>query len=187
MTCLPSVFSVLCSPLSSSHSYCTIICTNHIVICKASQVALVVKNPPAKAWGVRDTSSTPELGRFPGGGIGNPLQCFQTEKHGGLQSTGLQRVRHNWSDLAHMQFLPPFFWIRSFLAFESELCILISQQRPFRHHHVALGQALAECWGRTWAVSSLPLPRTERSCQLCHPVLPPPDLSHSRPGAPLLV
>ena len=39
----------------------------------ASQVALVVKNLPANAGDVRD-SSIPGLGRSPGGGHGNPLQ-----------------------------------------------------------------------------------------------------------------
>ena len=32
---------------------------------KASQVALVVKNPPAKAGDVREVGSIPGLGRFP--------------------------------------------------------------------------------------------------------------------------
>ena len=41
---------------------------------KGSQVALVVKNPPASARNVRDTGSIPVLGRSPGGGHGNPLQ-----------------------------------------------------------------------------------------------------------------
>ena len=39
-----------------------------------SQVALVVKNLPASAEGVRDGGSIPGLGRSPGGGHGNPLQ-----------------------------------------------------------------------------------------------------------------
>ena len=39
-----------------------------------SQVALVVKNLPASAGGVRDGGSIPGLGRSPGGGHGNPLQ-----------------------------------------------------------------------------------------------------------------
>jgi len=34
----------------------------------------VVKNPPFKAGDVRDSSSTPGMGRSPGGGHGNPLQ-----------------------------------------------------------------------------------------------------------------
>ena len=36
-------------------------------------VALLVKIPPANAGDVRDAGSVPELGRFPGGGHGNPL------------------------------------------------------------------------------------------------------------------
>ena len=37
----------------------------------ASQVALVVKNPPANAGDLRDMSGIPGLGRSPGGGHGN--------------------------------------------------------------------------------------------------------------------
>ena len=40
----------------------------------ASQVVLVVKNPPANAGDVRNMSSIPRLRRSPGGGHGNPLQ-----------------------------------------------------------------------------------------------------------------
>ena len=39
----------------------------------ASQVALVVKNPPAKAGDVRDASLIPGSGRSPGEGNENPL------------------------------------------------------------------------------------------------------------------
>ena len=40
----------------------------------ALQVALVVKNLPANAGDIRDTSLIPESGRSPAGGHGNPLQ-----------------------------------------------------------------------------------------------------------------
>ena len=40
----------------------------------ASQVALVVKNPLANAGDRRDLGLIPELGSFPRGGHGNPLQ-----------------------------------------------------------------------------------------------------------------
>ena len=40
----------------------------------ASQVALVVKNPPANAGDIRDMGSIPRLGRSPKGGHSNPLQ-----------------------------------------------------------------------------------------------------------------
>ena len=65
------------------------------------QVALVVKNPPAKAGDVRDTGSIPGLERSPGGGHDKPTPVFLawripwTEDHGGLQSIGSQKVRHN--------------------------------------------------------------------------------------------
>ena len=40
----------------------------------ASQVALVVKNPPANTGDIRVMGLIPESGRSPGGGNGNPLQ-----------------------------------------------------------------------------------------------------------------
>ena len=48
------------------------------------QVALVVKNLPAVAADLRDVGSIPGLGRFPGGGYGNPLQdsCLSEGSHG---------------------------------------------------------------------------------------------------------
>ena len=42
----------------------------------ASQVALAVKNLPAKAGDIRDSGWIPGLGRFPGGGHGNPLKSY---------------------------------------------------------------------------------------------------------------
>ena len=41
---------------------------------RASQVALVVKNPLANAGDMRHVGLTPGLGRAPGGGHSNPLQ-----------------------------------------------------------------------------------------------------------------
>ena len=46
----------------------------------ASQVALVVKYPPANVGDIRDMGSIPGLGRSPGGGHGNPL--LPGESHG---------------------------------------------------------------------------------------------------------
>ena len=47
---------------------------------RASQVVLVVKNPPADAGDTRDAGLIPRSGRSPGGGNGNPLQysCLET-------------------------------------------------------------------------------------------------------------
>ena len=60
----------------------------------------MLKNLPANAGDIRDAGSIPGLGRFPGGGHGNPLQysCLEnpwTEEPGGLQSIGLKKFRHN--------------------------------------------------------------------------------------------
>ena len=72
------------------------------------QVALVVKNPPAKAGDIREAGSVgsiPGSGRHPGGRSDNPLQYFcwripWAEEPGRLQSTGLFKESNNWSDLA---------------------------------------------------------------------------------------
>ena len=48
-------------------------------ICGASQVALMVKNLPTDAGDLRDAGSVPGLGRSPGRGCGNPLQCSGLE------------------------------------------------------------------------------------------------------------
>ena len=52
---------------------------------KASQVALVVKNPPANAGDIRDPGSIAGSGRRPGGGHGNPFQypCLENPKDRG--------------------------------------------------------------------------------------------------------
>ena len=71
----------------------------------ASQVALVVKNLPANVGDIRDMGSIPGSGRSPGGRCSNPLQ-YSCLDRGAWQATGplgLQRVRYNWSDLAHSQ------------------------------------------------------------------------------------
>ena len=50
---------------------------------QASQVALVVKNPPAKAGDITDWGSIPGSGRSPGVGNGHPLHCSCLENpHG---------------------------------------------------------------------------------------------------------
>ena len=68
---------------------------------EASQVALVVKNPPANAG---DSGSIPGSGRYPGGGRGHPLQYSCLEKpmdRGDWQAT-LHRVTE--SDTAEVTY-----------------------------------------------------------------------------------
>ena len=44
-----------------------------------SQVALVVKNPPANAGRCEICGLDPKVRKIPGGGHGNPLQCSSLE------------------------------------------------------------------------------------------------------------
>ena len=60
----------------------------------------------ASACNAGDLGSIPGSGRSPGEGNGNPLQysCLENpmdRRAYGLQSTGSQRVGHDWSDSAH--------------------------------------------------------------------------------------
>ena len=73
------------SEVVSSHTHMTPlleqlkICDSYVEVW-SSQVALVVKNPPANTGGIGDVRSVPGLGRSPGGGLGNPLQYSCLEK-----------------------------------------------------------------------------------------------------------
>ena len=49
-------------------------------------MALVVKNRPANAGGIRDAGLIPVLGRSPGAGCGNPLQYSCLENRMDLRS-----------------------------------------------------------------------------------------------------
>ena len=68
---------------------------------EASQVALVVKNPPANAGDVRDLGLIPGLGRFPGGGHDKPLQysCLENPLDRGAWWTIVHRVAWSIVDL----------------------------------------------------------------------------------------
>ena len=71
------------------------------MICRVSQVALVVKNPPTSAGGVRDVGLNPRLGRTLGGGQGNPLQysCLENPVDRGAQWPTVHRFARNWTRL----------------------------------------------------------------------------------------
>ena len=77
-----------------------------LLLMGASQVMLVIKNLPANAG---DADSIPGSGRSLEEGMVTHSSVLArripwTEEPGRLQSMGLHRVRHNWSDLAHMYY-----------------------------------------------------------------------------------
>ena len=65
----------------------------------ASQVALVVKDPPANAGDIREISLIPGLGRSPGGGHGTPLQysCLDNPMDRGAWWATFHGVAKNWT------------------------------------------------------------------------------------------
>ena len=72
-----------------------------VLIPRASQVALLVKNPPDNAGDMRDTDSIPGLGRYPGEGHGNPLQysCIQNHMDRGARRAPVHGVKKSWTRL----------------------------------------------------------------------------------------
>ena len=59
----------------------------------------MVKNPPANAGDIIDMGLIPGLGRSPGGGHGNPLQCSCLENpHGQRSLVGYRPYGHKKSD-----------------------------------------------------------------------------------------
>ena len=69
-------------------------------------MALVVKNLPPNAGDIRDDGFKPWARKIPWRRSWPPTPVFLawripwTEEPGRRQSIGLQKVRHNWSDLA---------------------------------------------------------------------------------------
>ena len=61
---------------------------------RASQVALVVKNPPANAGNAGDAGLIPASGRTPGRGKGNPFQysCLENPMDRGAWKAAVHHV-----------------------------------------------------------------------------------------------
>ena len=69
--------------------------------CQASQVAVVVKNPPANTEDLGEAGSIPGSGRSPGRGNGNPLQYLPGESHGQRSLAGYSPWGHkSWTRLS---------------------------------------------------------------------------------------
>ena len=66
---------------------------------RASQVMLVVKNPPVNARDARDAGLIPGLGISPEGGHGNPLQysCLGNPMNTGAWQATVYEVTKGWT------------------------------------------------------------------------------------------
>ena len=69
-----------------------------------SQVALVVKNLPTNAGGIRGTGSIPGSGRSPGEENGNPLQysCLENPVDRGAWQAAVHGVTKSWTQLKQL-------------------------------------------------------------------------------------
>ena len=119
---------------------CLRICNRPISLCfnllsiptwRASQVAVVVKNPPANAGDTRVVGSILGWGISSGGGHGNPLKysCLENPMDRGpcwATVYGSQRVRHTWSDFA----CTPHEKVESKLFQHNSMSLLLCPQGP---------------------------------------------------------
>ena len=73
---------------------------------RASQVALMVKNPPANAGDIRDAGSIPGSGRSTGEGNGNalPYSCLENPMDGGAWWAAVHGVAKSWTRLSDFTF-----------------------------------------------------------------------------------
>ena len=89
-----------------------------------SQVALVVKNPPATVGDARDKGSIPGPGRSPGEGDGNLLQYFCLENsmgRGTWQALPWGHKRLDMTEHTHTHVQKKYFFSVVYLAFPSKL------------------------------------------------------------------
>ena len=76
---------------------------NHSSVNRASQVALVVKNPPANVGDPREVGLTPGSRKSPGGGHGNPLQysCLENPMERGAWQVTVNGVAKSRTQLSN--------------------------------------------------------------------------------------
>ena len=109
----------------------------------------------------RDTGLIRGSGRSPGGGQFSRIPW--TEEPGRLQSMGLQRTRHNWSDLAHtniQMFTVKFIHIFYVLELFYNIQIYIFNTRKWQHHLLWLCDQIYDthclCRGRNTETAMAP-------------------------------
>ena len=103
-------------------------------ISSASQVALVVKNPPANAGDIRNAGSTPGSGRSPGGAHGNSLQysCLENPMDRGACQAIVHGVTKSPTRLKQLS-IHFFIHYFPFLSMASGTLQLFKGQHPHTH------------------------------------------------------
>ena len=83
--------------------------SSHLSFARDSHVVLLVKNLPVNTEDIKDMGSIPESGGSPGGEHGNPLQysCLENPMDRGAWQATVNRLQHNWSNLACRQHACP--------------------------------------------------------------------------------
>ena len=81
---------------------CVCVC---VCVCMCVCVVLVVKILPANVGDIKEASSIPKSGWFPGGGHGNPLQCSYLENamYGGTWQAMVHRIAKSWTWLMQLR------------------------------------------------------------------------------------
>ena len=119
----------------------------------ASQVAQVVKNPPANAGDARDLDSIPVLGRFPGGGNGNLLQysCLRNPTDRGAWRATVHGPARSRTGLTHTHTQPRcLLWTCQHLSWRACLGSLLKKgTKPLEawHHPQSLCRRLSRAAG----------------------------------------
>ena len=129
-----------------------------------SPVALVVKNPTAKAEDIRDAGSVPGSGRSPGEGNSNPLlsSCLENSMDRGGWWATAHRVAKSWMQLkwlsTHARTQSSFTHNKQVQAYLRDILDLVSNTTERLHFHFSLSR-IGEGNGNPLQCSCLEDPR----------------------------
>ena len=97
LTVTQKLFSTYTQTLINQLEYPKLSLPTHTFYHRTSQVALVVKNPPASAGDIRNADMTPGLGRPPGAGL--QYSCLENPMDRGAWRATVHEVSKSWTQL----------------------------------------------------------------------------------------